>query len=220
MRHFCFYFPQNIFLCCSRKNPLCSCFLHTVSSIHHHACSVNPLSFEENLLSNAPYYTQLSLALFWLILHHYIHPKIRKLLLLLQESSMSSTSKVGEEQPLLPTTTAPTTSSSNDTSGDDEKHPSILHDAYDTVVLGIPIFFSMLSWVGMKTTDSALLGHVSSDALAAAALSDLVRMYVCISCVVCVLFLNIPTHTIMDTDAILFTHCTHTILLHVAHHIA
>ena len=32
----------------------------------------------------------------------------------------------------------------------------------------------MLSWVGMKTTDSALLGHVSAQALSAAALSDLV----------------------------------------------
>jgi MATE family multidrug resistance protein len=33
-----------------------------------------------------------------------------------------------------------------------------------------------LSWVGMKTTDSALLGHVSAQALAAAALSDLYTM--------------------------------------------
>lgn len=51
-----------------------------------------------------------------------------------------------------------------------------LHDAYDTVVLGVPIFLAMLSWIGMKTTDSALLGHVSADALAAAALSDIWTM--------------------------------------------
>ena len=59
---------------------------------------------------------------------------------------------------------------------DDEENTSILHDAKDTLVLGVPIFLAMLSWVGMKTTDSALLGHVSAEALAAAALSDLWTM--------------------------------------------
>jgi len=49
-------------------------------------------------------------------------------------------------------------------------------DAIDIIRLAIPIFCSMLSWVGMKTTDSALLGHVSSQSLAAAALSDLWTM--------------------------------------------
>jgi hypothetical protein len=66
-----------------------------------------------------------------------------------------------------------------DTSSSDqkvEKDASIWHDAQDTVGLAAPMFLSMLSWVGMKTTDSALLGHVSADALAAAALSDLVRV--------------------------------------------
>lgn len=53
---------------------------------------------------------------------------------------------------------------------------SLLHDAKDTILLGVPIFLSMLSWVGMKTTDSALLGRVSTDALSAAALSDLWTM--------------------------------------------
>ena len=90
--------------------------------------------------------------------------------------------KLGEEQPLLlPTITAATSVLVNDTisnnDNDDDHHSTILHDSYDTVILGIPIFFSMLSWVGMKTTDSALLGHISSEALAAAALSDLVRNY-------------------------------------------
>jgi hypothetical protein len=65
-----------------------------------------------------------------------------------------------------------------DTSSSDqqlEKDASVWQDAQDTVGLAAPMFLSMLSWVGMKTTDSALLGHVSADALAAAALSDLVR---------------------------------------------
>jgi multidrug resistance protein, MATE family len=59
---------------------------------------------------------------------------------------------------------------------EDEDLPTILDDAMDTIRLGVPIFVAMLSWVGMKTTDSALLGHVSSDALSAAALSDLWTM--------------------------------------------
>jgi len=53
---------------------------------------------------------------------------------------------------------------------------TIWDDAKDTILLGIPIFLAMFSWVGMKTTDTALLGHVSADALAAAALSDLWTM--------------------------------------------
>jgi MATE family multidrug resistance protein len=48
--------------------------------------------------------------------------------------------------------------------------------ALDTVKLAAPIFISRLSWVAMKTMDAALLGHVSADALAAAALSDLYTM--------------------------------------------
>jgi len=54
--------------------------------------------------------------------------------------------------------------------------PTIMDDVIDTVKLGVPIFISMLSWVGMKTTDTARLGHVSRDALAAAALSDVWTM--------------------------------------------
>jgi multidrug resistance protein, MATE family len=56
------------------------------------------------------------------------------------------------------------------------KHPSLRKDIHDTIWLAGPIFMAMLSWVGMKTTDTALLGHVSGDALAAAALSDLWTM--------------------------------------------
>jgi MATE family multidrug resistance protein len=57
-----------------------------------------------------------------------------------------------------------------------KKKESSWDDAKDIIVLGIPLFLSMMSWVGMKTTDSALLGHVSADALAASALSDLWTM--------------------------------------------
>ena len=48
--------------------------------------------------------------------------------------------------------------------------------AVDTVKLAVPIFVSRLSWVAMKTTDSALLGHVNAESLAAASLSDLYTM--------------------------------------------
>lgn len=53
---------------------------------------------------------------------------------------------------------------------------SVIEDVIDTSKLAVPIFVAMLSWVGMKTTDSALLGHVSLEALSAAALSDLWTM--------------------------------------------
>ncbi|KAL3894005.1 MAG: hypothetical protein SGARI_007876, partial [Bacillariaceae sp.] len=49
----------------------------------------------------------------------------------------------------------------------------IWDDAADILKLGVPIAISYLSWVGKKTTDTALLGHVSQEALAAASLSDL-----------------------------------------------
>mmetsp|Transcript_35084 Transcript_35084/g.69126 ORF Transcript_35084/g.69126 Transcript_35084/m.69126 type:complete len:505 (-) Transcript_35084:503-2017(-) len=46
-------------------------------------------------------------------------------------------------------------------------------DAAEILALAVPMFFSRVSWVGIKTTDSALLGHVGPGALAAASLSDL-----------------------------------------------
>ncbi|KAL7545794.1 hypothetical protein ACHAWF_009139, partial [Thalassiosira exigua] len=61
--------------------------------------------------------------------------------------------------------------------GDDEATKSdIWEDVADTLRLAIPIFVSRVSSVGMKTTDTALLGHVSGRALSAAALSDLWTM--------------------------------------------
>jgi len=53
---------------------------------------------------------------------------------------------------------------------------SIFGDAIDTLHLAAPIFISRVSFTGMKTTDTALLGHVSGKALSAAALSDLWTM--------------------------------------------
>jgi len=58
----------------------------------------------------------------------------------------------------------------------DDKDATFHDDVIDIVKLGVPLFISMLSWVGMKTTDTALLGHVSAEALAASALSDLWTM--------------------------------------------
>jgi hypothetical protein len=76
-----------------------------------------------------------------------------------QDSSISSASNSvhsGEEQPLLQSTATSHTEHKNN---DNDKPPTLLYDAYDTVVLGMSIFCSTLTWVGMKTTDSALLGH-------------------------------------------------------------
>lgn len=55
-------------------------------------------------------------------------------------------------------------------------HESFVHDVWDTIKLAIPIFVAMVSWIGMKTTDTSLLGHVGAEALSASALSDLWTM--------------------------------------------
>jgi MATE family multidrug resistance protein len=60
-----------------------------------------------------------------------------------------------------------------ESTGSKKQGERILDDAADILKLGIPIAISYLSWVGKKTTDTALLGHVSQEALAAASLSDL-----------------------------------------------
>jgi len=52
----------------------------------------------------------------------------------------------------------------------------ICKEAMDTIGLAVPIFLARVSFVGMKATDTALLGHVSSEALSASALSDLWTM--------------------------------------------
>eukprot|EP00970_Alexandrium_tamarense_P000057 scaffold6_cov190-Alexandrium_tamarense.AAC.53 len=53
---------------------------------------------------------------------------------------------------------------------------NLVDDVLDTFHLALPIFISRVSFVGMKTTDTALLGHVSGESLSAAALSDLWSM--------------------------------------------
>ncbi|VEU40530.1 unnamed protein product [Pseudo-nitzschia multistriata] len=53
---------------------------------------------------------------------------------------------------------------------------TVLEDAIDILKLAIPIFITSFSWVGKKTTDTGLLGHLSQEALAASALSDLWTM--------------------------------------------
>ena len=59
---------------------------------------------------------------------------------------------------------------------EDGSRTNILEDVIDTFHLAMPIFITRVSYVGMKTTDTALLGHVSGQALSAAALSDLWTM--------------------------------------------
>jgi MATE family multidrug resistance protein len=59
---------------------------------------------------------------------------------------------------------------------DSGKTCSCWQDALDILRLSGPIFLAQVSWLGMKTTDTALLGHVGAEALAAAALSDLWTM--------------------------------------------
>ncbi|EJK55699.1 hypothetical protein THAOC_24540 [Thalassiosira oceanica] len=57
-----------------------------------------------------------------------------------------------------------------------DREATFKDDVLDTLHLAGPIFVSRVSWVGMKSTDTALLGHTSGDALSAAALSDLYTM--------------------------------------------
>jgi MATE family multidrug resistance protein len=53
---------------------------------------------------------------------------------------------------------------------------TMLADVADTLHLAVPMFMARVSVTGMKTIDTALLGHVSGSALSAAALSDLWTM--------------------------------------------
>mmetsp|Transcript_43080 Transcript_43080/g.99184 ORF Transcript_43080/g.99184 Transcript_43080/m.99184 type:complete len:501 (-) Transcript_43080:212-1714(-) len=50
---------------------------------------------------------------------------------------------------------------------------TVLKEVQDILRIMIPIFMSMVSWVAMKVTDTAVVGHVSTDYLSAVALSDL-----------------------------------------------
>ena len=83
-----------------------------------------------------------------------------------------------ESSPLIstPTQVGDDEEKGNNTLDDNNDTSSILEDVTDTFYLAVPIFISRVSYVGMKTTDTALLGHVSGHALSAAALSDLYTM--------------------------------------------
>ncbi|KAL7529914.1 hypothetical protein ACHAXR_003220 [Thalassiosira sp. AJA248-18] len=81
-----------------------------------------------------------------------------------------------EESPLIPTQVEGKTPSSDVEAAKGTESTTVLEDIIDTFHLAMPIFFSRVSYVGMKTTDTALLGHVSGQALSAAALSDLWTM--------------------------------------------
>lgn len=52
-------------------------------------------------------------------------------------------------------------------------HPSVWEEIYTLLKLWVPLFFGTCAWVCMKTTDTALLGHVGTHYLSAAAVSDL-----------------------------------------------
>jgi len=56
------------------------------------------------------------------------------------------------------------------------KEHTVYEDIVEILNLAFPIFLTSFSWVGKKTTDTGLLGHLSQDALAASALSDLWTM--------------------------------------------
>jgi hypothetical protein len=65
-------------------------------------------------------------------------------------SSKDVEATAGESQPLLKDRNGNESSTKGTPTNDDKS--TISSDVYDTIMLGIPIFFSMLSWVGMKTT--------------------------------------------------------------------
>jgi MATE family multidrug resistance protein len=79
-----------------------------------------------------------------------------------------------ETHPLLASAKKDKTSDVSNAFEDDDALPWT--DVKDIVRLGVPICIATASWVGMKLTDTSLLGHVSPEAMAAASLSDLWTM--------------------------------------------
>jgi len=67
---------------------------------------------------------------------------------------------------------------------------NICKEAMDTIGLAVPIFLARVSFVGMKATDTALLGHVSSEALSASALSDLWQVQIILFCILQNIYLS------------------------------
>ena len=50
---------------------------------------------------------------------------------------------------------------------------SVCGEVWDLLTLTLPVFVASIAFVGMKTTDTSLMGHVGSDALDASSYSDL-----------------------------------------------
>lgn len=65
------------------------------------------------------------------------------------------------------------TSAFSDINDDEGPAASCLEELVNLIKLTLPIFVAMVAWVAMKTTDTALLGHVSTEKLSAASYSDL-----------------------------------------------
>eukprot|EP00035_Acanthoeca_spectabilis_P006906 m.130486 g.130486 ORF g.130486 m.130486 type:complete len:494 (-) comp13713_c0_seq8:102-1583(-) len=87
---------------------------------------------------------------------------------------MASTSiNSGEEEEKLPLISEENGSPKVEANTDLEKQLTVLEELRDIFRLTVPLFFSSLSWVAMKTTDTALLGHSGTKYLEASALSDL-----------------------------------------------
>jgi len=81
-----------------------------------------------------------------------------------------------ESQPLIPKKESGDDVEVGKDSGTTETSKTVLEDAIDILGLAVPIFITSFSWVGKKTTDTGLLGHLNQEALAASALSDLWTM--------------------------------------------
>lgn len=56
---------------------------------------------------------------------------------------------------------------------DQEPGWTVTGELKKTLLLSLPIFVAVCSWLGMKVTDTAVLGHVGTDYLSAASLSDI-----------------------------------------------
>lgn len=56
---------------------------------------------------------------------------------------------------------------------DDAKRPTFIQTCIAVIALAAPLAVSRLSWVAMKTTDTALIGHTSTLYLSASAVADL-----------------------------------------------
>jgi MATE family multidrug resistance protein len=78
-----------------------------------------------------------------------------------------------DREHLQPESSSGTISDSNTTSGSDGTPSTMLSIWQEAVILAVPLAVSRLSWVTMKTTDTALIGHTGTLNLSASAVADL-----------------------------------------------